>query len=164
MAISSKLQTLYTSEVDVTWFEVLIISHSQFTKTYNITNAYGTKQGYVNGSLITFENIPFELSLPKRDAAGRSDLTLAIGVVGNNLTAELDLAIEKPEERIKLQYTVYINGDLNMQYDPPLELSLTNIEANTQQMTGQATQADTLNAPFPRLVYRPEPFPGLVRR
>lgn len=164
MTISTELQQRYSSEVDVDWWEALILSHSKFTQTYYLANTIDAQYGSIDGATQTFQPVPFAFSWPARSDSGRGDMSVSIGAIGNEVTAEIERALEDPTERIKAQFTVYLFSSTISQYDPPIELSLTNIVATEQQISGQATNADTLNAPFPRVVYRGDQFPGLVRR
>lgn len=164
MTLSAELEQRYTSEVDVDWWEALILSHSQFPQTYYLTNYHSAQQGTIDGALRTFQPVPFQIVLPSRDDGGRGDMGVAIGAIGNAITEAVDAAIEVPTERILAQYTVFILGNTEPQRTPPIELSLTGIVITESQITASATPSDTLNAPFPRVLYRPDTFPGLARR
>lgn len=165
MPISTTLQSRYRSEVDVDWWEALIISHSLFG-TYYLANAQDGKmrRGVVDGKTQTFIAVPFEVILPSRDGEGGQDMSLAICNVGAEMMGALEKAIEDPTEAIRCRYTVYIEGNTTPQRDPPFELSLTDISANEQQVNATATNARIWNIPFPSVVYRGEQWPGLIRR
>lgn len=164
MTIGADLVSRYSSEVDVDWWEALILSHSRFSQTYYITGGVDASQGIVDGVTRDFQPIPFDVSLPQRDAQGRGDLQVQIGAVGQELNAELEAAIAVPTEPILARYTVYIEGDLTPQYDPMLALQMTDITLTETQVVGVAQPTDTINAPFPRIIYRIDSFPGLDRR
>ena len=164
MTISAALQARYSSEVDVDWWEALILSHSLFDSTYYLTTRDETQQGTIDGGTQDFVPVPFKLVMPRRDANGRSDMRIIIGAVGGEVAGALESAIADPTERIRARYTVYLDGDLDPQYDPPITLSLTDIQVNETQIEAIATTADTLNKRFPSSVYRVTDFPGLDRR
>lgn len=165
MTLSAELQQRYSSEVDYDWWEALILSHSA-AGTYYLANAQDgqSRQGMLDGDLRTFLPIPFEAVLPRRDGEGQQDLQIAICNVGAEMTTAVEEAITVPTEPIRARYTVYIEGNTAPQYDPPLELSLTDIILTEAQMSATATRYNVFNKPFPGVIYRPDSFPGLNRR
>lgn len=166
MSISLELRDRYSSEVDVDWWEGLVLTHSQFTRGYYLNN--GPRRvslpGKVDGIAHDFEPFPFEVVLPQRDSAGRSDMRVMIGAVGTQINKEMNLAIKNPTERISARYTVYLYGSSAPQYDPPISFSLTDVTVTNTQIECLARTVDTLNAAFPRNIYRTIDFPGLLRR
>jgi hypothetical protein len=163
MPISAALKQRYTSDVNVDWREALIISHSAAGIFY-ISTHNETLQGLVDGVLNTFQPIPFVAVLPKSGSQGQQDLTLSICNVGQEMYDAINLAITIPTEAIRCRYTIDILGDTAPQYDPPLELSLTNIKIGDVVMSATATRSQIFNRPFPGIRYRPDTFPGLDRR
>ena len=163
MALSAELQARYTTEVDVDWWEALILSHST-GGTYYLTTSHESQQGTFDGAVRTFLPIPFTASLPTLDGEGQQDLTIAICNVGQEMRQALQLVKQKPEEPILCRYTIFINGNLSPQYDPPFELYLSSLQLTAAQLSGTASRVDVFNQPFPRQLYRTDWFPSLVRR
>lgn len=164
MTISAALQTRYSTEVDVDWWEALVLSHSKFSQTYYLCSDFDDQRGYIDGAVRTFDRVPFEFTWPDRSDTGRGDMQVVIGAIDTNIVAEIESALTDPTERIKARFTVFILGNTTPQYEPPIELSLTNIVVTEAAVSGVATNVDTLNAPFPSGVYRTDTFPGLARR
>lgn len=163
MTISAELQERYKSEVDVDWVDAIVIEHPKISTIY-ICNYTEAITANFDGASVQFLPIPFKVSLPNKETTGRQDFSIAISNVFNQGKVIMDAAIEDPKSPIKLYYTVYILGNAEPQYDPPIELSLTDITLNESVLTGTATRSDIINLKFPRQVYRPEAWPGLVRR
>lgn len=164
MTISASLQERYSNEVDVDWWESIVLSHPLFPQTYYLTSHFEQQQGSVDGVTRTFIPVPFKFLWPDRSEAGRGDMSLSIGNVSQDLTAALEAAIEDPTERIAVEFNTYLEGSTTPQYTPSIKLSLTDVALTELSVSGVATHADTLNAPFPRVLYRIDQFPGLARR
>jgi len=163
VTISAELQTRYSTEVDVDWWEAIIISHSRMATRY-LANTKEAKSGTIDGAVRSFAAVPFRAVLPKRDGGGDQAMSLQICAVGGEVLSQLDLAIEDPTEPIRVRYTVYIDGDTAPQYDPPLEMAMTDVVCTEQAITATVSRADLINRPVPRVLYRPGAFPGLDRR
>jgi hypothetical protein len=163
MALSAAMQQRYTTEVDIDWWEALILSHSA-AGTYYLTNDHQVQYGNFNGEKRLFQPIPFEVVLPTLDGEGQQDLQIRICNVGEEMLKALDKVRQRPEEPIRCQATAFIKGNLDPQYDPPWDLTLTDIELNREVFSGTATRTDVFNMRFPRQLYRPDRYPALVRR
>ena len=163
MALSAAMQARYTSQVDVDWWDALIISHPT-GGSFFLNNSWDVQRGTFWGKRQTFQPIPFEFTLPKLDGEGQQDLQLSICNVGSEMQQALARVKQQPATPIKVYVTQYIIGNDNPQYDPPWELTLTDITLTRQVMTGTATRTDVFNAPFPRQLYRIDKFPALNRR
>lgn len=163
MSISAELAERYATEVDVDWCDALLISHSTFG-TLAYTNALEPFTGTVLGESYNFLMVPFKISIPPKDNSGRQDLSLVISNIFNQGKVFIDSAITQPDEAILIRYTVFIEGNSTPEYDPPLELTMTDIAITDEVLTAVATRSDILNLKFPREVYRPDFFPGLNRR
>ena len=164
MSISGAMKTRYSTEVDVDWWEALILNHSRFSQAYYLCSDFDDQQGYIDGALQTFKRVPFQFTWPDRSDTGRGDMQVVIGAIGTKIVAEIESALRDPTERIMARFTVFILGNTTPQYEPPIELSLTNIVVTESTVSGVATNVDTLNAPFPSVIYRTDTFPGLARR
>lgn len=163
MSLSPELQARFATEVDVDWYEAIILSHS-LAGQYYLTTRTTPMQGKVDGAVQMFLPIPFAVQLPKRDGQGQQDLTLSICNIGKEMYTAVELAAGNYLEPIRCRYTIYIAGNLNPQLDPMLDLSLTNIAINATAMTATATRAQVFSMGFPKFRYRPDLFPGIARR
>ena len=165
MPISAALRRRYSSEVDVDWWEAIILSHSRAGTLY-LANAQDgiARKGSLDGATRTFRPIPFKVVLPERNGEGQQDLGVTIGNIGREMTAAVEKALNAPTEPIRFRYTIYLENSTTPQIDPPFELALTDVSITQEVLTGTATRYQVFNKPFPSVLYRPDTWPGLVRR
>jgi len=163
MTLSPAMQQRYTSQVDVDWFDVLIISHPT-GGTFYLTNAHQEQVGEWEGVQRTFAPIPFEVTLPRMDGEGQQDLQVVICNIGSEMSKALDKVKEQPEVPITCAFTQYIKGNFAPQFDPPIVLTLSDVELTREVLRGTATRSDVFNQRFPRELYRTSNFPALARR
>jgi hypothetical protein len=157
------MQQRYTTEVDVDWWDALIISHST-GGTHYLTNDHNAQKGTFDGATQTFLPIPFEVILPTMDGEGQQDMQIRVCNVGEEMYNALQRIKQRPEELVRCRFTQFLHGNLAPQYDPPWDLTLSDISLDRAVMTGTATRVDIFNQRFPRGLYRPDMFPALVRR
>ena len=167
MTISPALQRVYASAPqDDKYIETLELAHPLFSRSYFFTNDLSTWRFTLEDGTTEqdFEVVPFQIILPTQDAGGQQDLRIGIDNVGREAVEEIEAAQEDPTQPISVTYRVYIDQPLSVpQMDPPLKLTLTDVQVSLSSITGVATRADTLNRLFPNIVYRSETFPGLDR-
>jgi hypothetical protein len=166
MPISEELKRIYASNPDgERYIETLQFSHVAFSRNYFLTNDNVQWEFLLEDlSNQVFQCIPFQLRLPVKDDSGRQDLQIAITNIGQELIEELNAASLAPRRPIECTYRVYLNRPLTEpQNNPPLKLTILQVDLTIETLTAVATRADVLNRPFPRNVYRPDSFPGLDR-
>jgi hypothetical protein len=164
--ITPELKRIYASAPSGRFYvETLELSHSLFPQTFYINNNLKLwRFDLGDGTMVDFDPVPFQAIQPPRDGRGRQDLKLVIDNVGRDAMEALEAAAALPQENIKVTCRIYINvAETPPQNDPPLVLTLSDIEVSTAAITGVATRADTLNKPFPFYHYRVDNFPGLNR-
>ena len=163
MTLSVELQAIYSTETDADYWSGLVLSHPLVTTQY-LCNTLEAQTAYVDSTLQTFAAIPFSFTLPARDAEGQQDLSLQICAIGGEVRAILDAAIEDPTTPVTCQYGEWLYGSTAQQWDPLLELALTDIAVTLEGVACTATRSDVLNRSVPRQLYTVELFPGLNRR
>jgi hypothetical protein len=157
------MQQRYTSEVDIDFWDALVLYHPTAGWAY-MTNAQTNQQGTFNGATRTFLAIPFEVVLPTLDGEGQQDLQVVVCNIGEEMQRSLDLVKKQPQTPITCYFTQYIQGNLAPQFDPPMELHLSDVELTREVLRGTASRTDIFNQRFPRQLYRGDKFPALVRR
>lgn len=166
MPISDELKRVYASApVDSRYVHTLSFHHSRFARNYWFTNDLQPWDFVLeDGTPKRFETFPFEIILPNNDRQGNQDLQIALANVGRELIDELEAANEFPAESIRVVLRIYLNkagtGPQNL---PALELSIVDLQANRNQITGVARRADILNKSYPHDYYTIDRFPGLDR-
>lgn len=142
--------------------ETISLFHPEFTQDWHFTRHPVSFTGVVNGETVTFQPYPFDVTLPDRSATGRQEMQLTLFNSGPAFMAELQAAAGDRETPIDAQYNVYFSGDA-ASHIVPVSLKIAAFSLDSRNATGEATRFDTLNRPFPGIVYRGDQFPGLVR-
>jgi hypothetical protein len=166
MPISDELKRIYASNPDgQRYIETLEFYHTAFSRYYYLTNDNEQWEFLLEDmSTQVFQCVPFQLRLPVKDDSGRQDLQIAISNIGLEMVAELNAASAAPRSPIQCVYRVYLNQPLTQpQNNPPLKMTILQVDMSVDTITAVATRSDVLNRPFPRNVYRPASFPGLDR-
>lgn len=167
MPISAELKRVYASApTRQRYVDTLSLNHPLFDpRTFYLVNArepWRFDRG--DGTLVTFSPVAFELIFPTADGRGQQDLRIALDNVGREAMNSLEAAATQPKDPITVTVRTYLNvPDSLPQNNPPLVLTMTEVQVTTTAIVGTATRADTLNRPFPSLLYRIDTFPGLDR-
>jgi hypothetical protein len=166
MPITQALKEVYANpQRNVRYIETIELYHPNFPKTYYLTNDVGNWQFRIeDGTVRTFESVPFEIRLPGMNNTGQQEMQFAICNIGYEIIDSLEKANALPSVNIRLVYRVYLDTPASMpQNNPPTELSIADIVANTETITATATRFDVLNRKFPSARYNVSEFPGLLR-
>lgn len=145
--------------------QTLQLAHSAFPQTFWINNSKQTWTFDLGGGVMqTFQAVAFQITFPTMDGKGQQELQLAIDNVGRDAMEAIEAAAAQPQEPIMVTVRVFLNIANSLpQNTPPLVLALTDIDVTNAAIVGTANRADTLNRPFPTLLYRTDVFPGLDR-
>ena len=115
------------------------------------------------GQMAVFTALGFELDLPPVDTAPVPEITVTLDNVGREIVRHLDAAATS-HEIIEVTYRPYLSTDLEgPQMDPPITLTMTEIEIDVFRATGRARMLDIGNKAFPADLYTAKRFPGLTR-
>ncbi len=115
------------------------------------------------GQRVRFVALGFELELPPVDTAPVPEIAVTLDNVSREIVRHLDEAATSLE-RIEVTYRPYLSTDLEgPQMDPPITLTLTEVEVDVFRATGRARMLDIGNRAFPADLYTAKRFPGLTR-
>ena len=115
------------------------------------------------GKRVTFAALAFEFSPPPVDTAPVPEITVTLDNVGSDITDALEGAAIS-QQVIEITWRPYLSTDLNGPHmDPPITMTLTDVEADTMRVTGRARMLDAGNKSFPSITYTAQRFPGLAR-
>ena len=115
------------------------------------------------GQRVRFVALGFELELPPVDTAPVPEIAVTLDNVSREIVRHLDEAATSLE-RIEVTYRPYLSTDLEgPQMDPPITLTLTEVEVDVFRATGRARMLDIGNKAFPADLYTATRFPGLTR-
>ena len=115
------------------------------------------------GRMVPFIALAFDLELPPVDTAPVPEIAVTLDNVSREIVRHLDAAATSLE-RIEVTYRPYLSTDLEgPQMDPPITLTLTEVEVDVFRATGRARMLDIGNKAFPADLYTATRFPGLTR-
>jgi hypothetical protein len=115
------------------------------------------------GLLVPFVALGFEMELPPVDTIPVPEIVMTLDNVGREITRHLDAAAIS-QEAIQVTYRPYLSTDINgPQMDPPLSMTLSEVEVDVFRVTGRARVLDIGNKSFPGEIYTIKKYPGLRR-
>jgi hypothetical protein len=113
--------------------------------------------------LVSFVALGFEMELPPVDTIPVPEIVVTLDNVGREITRHLDTAAIS-QDAIEVTYRPYLSTDINgPQMDPPLTMTLSEVEVDVFRVTGRARVLDIGNKSFPREIYTIKKYPGLRR-
>jgi hypothetical protein len=115
------------------------------------------------GQRVTFIALAFDLDLPPVDTAPVPEIAITLDNVGQEIIDALEAAAIS-QDKIEVIYRPYLSTDLEgPQMDPPITLTLAEVEADTLRISGRARMLDAGNKSLPSITYTAQRFPGLAR-
>lgn len=113
--------------------------------------------------MVLFQAFAFDVVLPGFEEGHTPTLKITVDNVGRDLTEQLEAATAS-QQPIEVTYRPYLLTDLSgPQMDPPITMTVLNASADVLKVEFNCSLDDVTNIPFPRRLYTPEEFPGLVR-
>lgn len=114
-----------------------------------------------DGTLATFEPVPFQFRLPKTSQSGSQSLDITMDNVDARIS-DFVTAAKTSLAPVKVIYRPYLSTDLTTpQMDPPLVLYLKGTSITTSTASASASFVDIVNKRFPNDYYTGDRFPGL---
>jgi hypothetical protein len=115
------------------------------------------------GLLVPFVALGFDLELPAVDTIPVPEIVVTLDNVGREIAKHLDAAAVS-QERIEIMYRPYLSTDIEgPQMDPPMTMTLSEVEVDVFRVTGRARVLDIGNKAFPSEIYTIKKYPGLRR-
>ncbi|MFI3241766.1 MAG: DUF1833 family protein [Alphaproteobacteria bacterium] len=115
------------------------------------------------GEAVEFVAMAFDLSLPTVNTSPTPEITVTIDNVSTEIIAYLDKAIET-QDMIELTYRPYLSNDLTEpQMNPPITLTISEINVDILKITATASMMDIGNLSFPSENYTVAKYPALTR-
>lgn len=113
--------------------------------------------------LVPFVALGFEMELPPVDTIPVPEIVVTLDNVGREITRHLDAAAIS-QDAIQATYRPYLSTDIDgPQMDPPLTMTLSEVEVDVFRITGRARVLDIGNKAFPSDIYTIRKYPGLRR-
>jgi len=160
---------------DVVIMHTLEIRHPAFVDDYGNATAIRVVRDYEDftatleadaplnaGEQVLFQAFAFDFKLPEVNDGGIQRIQITIDNVGRQVLEHIEQAALSTESA-EVTYRPYLSTDTSQpQMNPPLTLTLTQVSATPQRITGTAEFKLLHNIAFPRDLYTLEEFPTLV--
>jgi hypothetical protein len=168
--LSQALKEAYAAAPDnVVAYHTLEIYHPAFTQPIRVVRDFVDLSAKLEASAprdastyVTFVGFAFDIVPPEVSATGVPQCQVTIDNVSRDIVANLELAIAS-NQPITMIYRLFLSTDLTgPQNNPPMTLSVINMQADVFKVTATATFGDLVNRKFPGQNYTTERFPGLV--
>ena len=149
MALTDTLKEVYSSNPsNKRAYDTVEISHSLFSKTYYLVRDDVAHTWLIDATTYKeFISYPFEIRLPELGSP-QQDISFVFDNTSLEIMREVEAAAENIDEAIKLVYRAYVDG-LDAAQSTAIELSLTNIVADSKAISGTATRPDLFKRYFP---------------
>lgn len=146
------------------WIDCLELSHPAWSQPYVLvaTDAV-TAVTFEDGRRFDAQPIAFKVDLPDAGTTGRQDMGIVMDNVGAELWRALELAQAQPKFPIAVTWRCYLRSNTTTPAAQPLRLAVVNVTATADAVQMLAQRSDSINATWPRIRYRPDRWPGLVR-
>lgn len=146
------------------WLDVLELTHGAWPQPYVlVAYNYSVRVTFEDGRKFDALPLAFRVDLPDAGTQGRQDMGITFDNVGAEIWNALELAQTKPDVPIVVTWRVYLKSNLAAPAAQPFRLSVVNVTATQEVVTMTAQRSDLINRRWPRVVYKPERWPGLIR-
>lgn len=111
---------------------------------------------------VTFVAFAFDFTPPEVSDSAAPEITIAIDNVSSEIVAYIDQAAQTLTP-VTVIYRPFLSGDTTVpMMDPPLQLTIKDVQADVFQVRCRAGYADIANRKFPNETYTSERFPALI--
>jgi hypothetical protein len=168
--LAAAIQEAYAaSPVDAIIHHTLEIRHAAFSSPIRVVRDFANLTATLEatapenpGEAVLFLGFSFDLVPPEVSAASSPQLVIEIDNVSRDILANIELAMSSTD-LIEVSYRAYLSTDLTgPQNDPPLTLTIFEINATPMRIRAVAGFRDISNKRFPAGEYSTEQFPGLT--
>jgi len=147
----------------------LEINHSSFTTPIRIVRDHAdhtltleSTAPHDPSTAVTFTAFSFNFTLPEVNDKGNPEIEISIDNVSGEILGYIDAAAQTANH-ITVIYRPYLSSDATgPQMNPPLTLTVREIEADIFQIRARAGFPNLANRKFPNETYTSERFPGLI--
>lgn len=162
-SLSDAIKEAYAvAPVNVRVYETLEISHESIESPIYIVQDFreltATLETYEE---VTFQPIWFNFTLPAANESGRQDLSITIDNIDRQVSDFIALAKES-KTPVYITYRPFLSSDLTQpQLNPPLRLTLQDVNITLTSVSGKAIFADVVNKKWPTEYYTRSRFPSI---
>jgi len=161
MALSNEQLKFFKEDYQKKYvIECVELSHSSFTKTYNLVKY--TEPLVIKGKEYLPSN--FKVTLPSFKEKLEQTINFSLDVIDKQVIQELNNVqntADMHKEKIKLTLIAYKYGDFDNAIIGPLNFEVSDWSIQNYTLTAQAKIGDYINTAFPRDIYTPANLPSL---
>lgn len=170
-SLSEALQEAYaTAPAGEVVLHTLEFRHPNFTTPLRVVRDYADLSATLEATapenpseVVTFVQFAFDLELPDVTSGSSPELLLTIDNVNRDILTYIDLAANS-QDLIEVTYRPYLITDTSApQMNPPLTMTVKEVEADIFRITARCGFGNFANKPFPNKVYDLQTFPGLLK-
>jgi uncharacterized protein DUF1833 len=163
-ASAALVRWMIAAPPDEMWLDVIELTHPNWPQGYVLINYPDpVAVRFETGRWVTATPVAFQVDLPDAGTDGRQDMSIAMDNVGAEMWNALELAQAAPEFPITVTWRAYLSKNLGEVQAVPVVLTVTNVSATSLAINLTASRTDIINRKWPRVFYRAERWPGLVR-
>lgn len=163
-ASSSLIRWIVAAPPDDMWLDVLELTHPNWPQGYVIINYTSPLEVvFENGRRVTATPVSFQVDLPDAGTDGRQDMTIAMDNVGGDMWTALERAEQSPQFPITICWRAYLTSQTGSPQAVPVVLTVTQVSVTKHAISLTASRTDIINRKWPRVFYKSERWPGLVR-
>jgi hypothetical protein len=113
------------------------------------------------GEEVVFQAVPFRSDAPEFDEGRMPECQITIDNAGRELIPRLEAAVQMRADLIVI-FRQYRSDDRTEPCYGPVQFVMRKVKVSGAAVTGTAQLDDLSNSKFPRKVYDPNSFPGLI--
>ena len=164
------LEAYASAPVDQVVYHTLELWHPAFSLPIRVVRDTASLDARIEagaardaGTIVTFVAYAFDVIPPDQTSDALPQCIIEIDNVAQDILVQIDAAIGS-SQTITAIYRQYLSDQLTVgpENDPPLEMTLTQINATPLRIRAVAGFANLLDRTFPGLDYELETFPGLA--
>lgn len=114
------------------------------------------------GEFVTFVSCMFDFSLPGQAEGSLPEVEVSLDNVTREVSGYLDTAVGE-RATLELTYREFLASDKGTPQFILSGLSLSRVRSTVFRVSGSASFVDLLNSSFPKKLYRPSEFRGLMQ-
>jgi hypothetical protein len=172
--LSEAIREAYASCKHGVIFHTLEIMNPSFTTPVrivrdnaNLTARLEYNAEYNPGEVVAYTRCPFDVTPPEVVTTGPPQMKIEIDNVGRALMSQIDIAVHNGTQgKTTVTYRQYLQDNLLLgpENDPPMKLTVTQIQATAFKLVIACGYPNFANKRFPGVEYTAEVFPGLIEQ
>ena len=170
--LSQAIKEAYASAPAAIIYHTLEIYHPSFTVPIRVVRDNATLSAKLEATaprdastIVDFIGYKFDITPPEISTNGTPQCTVEIDNASREILAQIEAAVNGgSQELITMCYRAFLEGNLTVgpENNPPLTLTVSDINANVFRISATAGLPNLANKRFPSLDYTSEGFPGLI--